>query len=196
MVLNHRAGYDRKDEEDQLADCLASVKDIVTEICIVDTGSSDYTLEIAQFNAKIGVYIWSDDFPPCATNRCACVRRTGYRTDADERIAPDDFVPNQGLAKGARLLLPFHHAQLHQQSPSPTFQPCEPSDLNTKVRLLVPMPNRFFPNRRGGKFQGKVHELSTSRWNNRECVLDCPVLVHHYPLLKTRTAYAKSKNGI
>ena len=37
-----------KNEEDVLARCLDSVKDLVDEIIIVDTGSTDHTKEIAK----------------------------------------------------------------------------------------------------------------------------------------------------
>jgi len=43
-----------RDEEEMLPRCLASVKDFVDEIVVVDTGSSDRTVEIAQgFGARV-----------------------------------------------------------------------------------------------------------------------------------------------
>ena len=43
-----------RDEEDVLGHCLDSVKDLVDEIIIVDTGSHDRTKEIArQYTEKI-----------------------------------------------------------------------------------------------------------------------------------------------
>lgn len=52
-----------KNEEQTLGRCLESIKDIVDEIVIVDTGSTDCTKEIAkQFNAKIYDFVWIDDF--------------------------------------------------------------------------------------------------------------------------------------
>ena len=52
-----------KNEEKFLEGCLDSVKDIVDEIIIVDTGSSDKSLEIAaKYNAKIYHFDWIDDF--------------------------------------------------------------------------------------------------------------------------------------
>lgn len=52
-----------KNEGKHLYDCLNSVNDVVDEIVIVDTGSTDNTLEIAKsFNAKIFYFDWNDDF--------------------------------------------------------------------------------------------------------------------------------------
>lgn len=52
-----------KNEENYIEHCLASVKDSVDEIVIVDTGSTDRTIEICEsFGAKIVRYDWIDDF--------------------------------------------------------------------------------------------------------------------------------------
>ena len=52
-----------KNEEANLARCLNSVLDIVDEMIIVDTGSTDSTLEIAAaYQAKIYHHVWKNDF--------------------------------------------------------------------------------------------------------------------------------------
>jgi len=52
-----------KNEENYLQNCLASVKDVVDEFIIVDTGSTDNTKEIAEkFGAKVIDFTWQDDF--------------------------------------------------------------------------------------------------------------------------------------
>jgi glycosyltransferase involved in cell wall biosynthesis len=52
-----------KDEEDFLSQCLRSAEGVVDEIVIVDTGSSDTTLEIARSHkAKIVQHRWKEDF--------------------------------------------------------------------------------------------------------------------------------------
>ena len=52
-----------KNEEKYLEQCLNSIKDIVNEIIIIDTGSIDKTKDIVKkFNAKIFDFKWSDDF--------------------------------------------------------------------------------------------------------------------------------------
>ncbi len=52
-----------KDEENNLPRCLKSVRDIVDEIIIVDTGSIDSTVEIAKsFGAKVYDFEWNGSF--------------------------------------------------------------------------------------------------------------------------------------
>lgn len=52
-----------KNEEKHLARCLESVKDIVDEIIVADTGSGDRTREIAKsFGANVYDFKWINDF--------------------------------------------------------------------------------------------------------------------------------------
>ena len=51
-----------KNEERVLARCLDSVADLVDEIIIVDTGSTDATKEIsARYTEQIYDFVWQDD---------------------------------------------------------------------------------------------------------------------------------------
>lgn len=80
-----------KNEEKHLARCLESVKGIVDEIIIVDTGSVDRTKEIAQsFGVKLFDFNWIDDFS--AARNYAIDKSTGnwnLMLDADEYITND-----------------------------------------------------------------------------------------------------------
>ncbi len=52
-----------KNEERCLARCLTSIKGLVDDIIIADTGSEDSTKQIAlSFGAKVFDYVWKDDF--------------------------------------------------------------------------------------------------------------------------------------
>ncbi len=52
-----------KNEEMYLARCLDSVAELVEEIIVVDTGSTDRTVEIANgYTTKVYSYPWKDDF--------------------------------------------------------------------------------------------------------------------------------------
>ncbi len=83
-----------KDEERLLGQCLESVRDCVDEIVIVDTGSTDRTVEIAKaFGARIFYHPWENDF---SKHRNQSV---GYATgdwifilDADESLKREDAL--------------------------------------------------------------------------------------------------------
>jgi len=52
-----------KNEEAMIADCLESVKGVVDEMIVVDTGSLDRTVEIAEeAGATVMHFAWCDDF--------------------------------------------------------------------------------------------------------------------------------------
>jgi glycosyltransferase involved in cell wall biosynthesis len=78
-----------KNEGKYLRDCLASVEGTADEIVVIDTGSTDDTLDIArEYNAKIFQFDWIDDFS--AARNYALSKTTGdwvLYLDADERLS-------------------------------------------------------------------------------------------------------------
>lgn len=81
-----------KNEEDVLARCLESVKDIMDEIIIVDTGSQDRTKEIAaEFTDRVYDFEWIDDFA-AARNFAFSKAKMDYTIwlDADDIMLPAD----------------------------------------------------------------------------------------------------------
>lgn len=79
-----------RNEEAYLADALKSAQEIVDEIIVVDTGSSDRTVEIArEYGAKVFFKEWDDSFASARNESLA--HATGdwvLIMDADERIPP------------------------------------------------------------------------------------------------------------
>ena len=52
-----------KNEEKNIKECIEKVKPAVDEIIVLDTGSTDNTVKIAEeLGAKIGHFDWDDDF--------------------------------------------------------------------------------------------------------------------------------------
>ena len=90
-----------KNEEEKLAGCLESLKDIADEILIADTGSTDRTVAIAQeYGAKIFSYDWKDDFADArnfifAKASCEYI----YSADADEELDEKNREAFQVLKK-------------------------------------------------------------------------------------------------
>lgn len=84
-----------KNEEIALPQCLSSVKNVVDEIVVLDTGSTDRTVEVAkQFSAKVYYFEWCNDFS--AARNHALRHVTGdwiLVLDADE-ILGQEIVPH------------------------------------------------------------------------------------------------------
>jgi tetratricopeptide (TPR) repeat protein len=77
-----------KNESQNLARCLASVKTYVDELVIVDTGSTDETIAIAQqYEAKVSHFEWCDDFALARNHSCSLASGDWILTlDADEEL--------------------------------------------------------------------------------------------------------------
>ena len=80
-----------RDEERVLADCLASVKEWVDEMIVVDTGSTDRTVAIAEsFGATVPRFAWCDSF---AAARNEALRHASgdwiFWIDADDTVPPE-----------------------------------------------------------------------------------------------------------
>jgi len=84
-----------KNEEDFLPRCLASIREAVDEIVLVDTGSDDRTLEIAEeYGCRIFHYRWTGDFS--AARNYSLAHAAGewiLVIDADEEL-PEVSLPN------------------------------------------------------------------------------------------------------
>jgi ADP-heptose:LPS heptosyltransferase/glycosyltransferase involved in cell wall biosynthesis len=80
-----------KNEEAFLPQCLESIKEVVDEIVIVDTGSTDRTVEIASFyGAKIYHHPWEHDFSKHRNQSISYATGEWIMIiDADEKLDPD-----------------------------------------------------------------------------------------------------------
>jgi tetratricopeptide (TPR) repeat protein len=91
-----------KDEADNLPSCLESVRDIVHELIVVDTGSTDATRDIAaEYGAQVYDIPWDNDF--AAARNAALQAATGdwvLVLDADEMLVPHAAAALAGLDRG------------------------------------------------------------------------------------------------
>ncbi|MFR9069355.1 MAG: glycosyltransferase family 2 protein, partial [Paraclostridium sp.] len=88
-----------KNEEKNIGRCLDSIKEISDEIIIVDTGSTDRTIEICKsYFAKIIQYKWNNDFSE-ARNISIDYATKDYILflDADEEIPKEDLIKIKNL---------------------------------------------------------------------------------------------------
>jgi glycosyltransferase involved in cell wall biosynthesis len=96
-----------KNEEVTLPQTLASVKDVVDEMVVLDTGSGDRTCEIArEFGAKVYHFDWCDDFA-AARNECLKYATGNWILvlDADEVLVPQIVPLIKQVIQGDRTLL-------------------------------------------------------------------------------------------
>lgn len=90
-----------KNEEDTIGRCLSSVQDLVDEIIIVDTGSTDRTkFVVSQYTDKIYDFEWSDDFA-AARNFVFSLANSEYIfwLDADDLLKESDQQKMAALKK-------------------------------------------------------------------------------------------------
>ena len=86
---------------EMLPGCLSAIRDAVDEIVIVDTGSTDRTVEIAEsFGARVLHFPWNGSFSDA--------RNVGHEAatsdwiiylDADEHLVPEDAAELRALTQ-------------------------------------------------------------------------------------------------
>jgi glycosyltransferase involved in cell wall biosynthesis len=177
-----------KDEEKYLARCLASVKPIVDEMIVVDTGSSDRSKDIAiAFGARVYDYEWENDF---AKARNYSISKASGEwiliLDGDEVISPLDHVrfnklviktPQAPIAYSIKTRNYNKLANIVGWIPNDGQYPDEEMAIgwlpSEKVRLFFGKDQIWF--------EGAVHELvdPVLKRNGIE-IKKCPIPVHHY----------------
>src|SRR5437868_5173021 len=123
-----------RNEERQLAECLAPVASLFDEVVIVDTGSVDDTRRIAgRFTPFVFDFPWCDDF---SAARNESLRRSHgdwlFWLDADDRIEGDNV---QRLRSLLASLGQQRQAYLMNTACSSQFA-CEGQTLITHPRLF------------------------------------------------------------
>ena len=115
-----------KNEEDTLPRCLDSVRDLVEEIIVVDTGSQDRTREAAlERGAKVVDFPWTEDFSQARNFSFAqATQQFCLWLDADDVIDPEyreGFLELKALLPPQTdvVMLPYHIA--FGQRGEPTF---------------------------------------------------------------------------
>jgi glycosyltransferase involved in cell wall biosynthesis len=134
-----------KNEERCLARCLESVKELVDDIIIVDTGSSDSTKEIAlSFGAKIYDFVWINDFSAARNFALS-------KSDSDWNLILDaDEYLTQGNRDDISIFLE-NTQQLGAIQIKSAYM-----DNNNELNYAIGYMTRLIP--KGISFTRKIHE--------------------------------------
>jgi tetratricopeptide (TPR) repeat protein len=176
-----------KDEEAMLPRCLASVAEHVDELIVVDTGSTDGTVAIAEsFGARVLHHEWTGDFS--AARNVSLDAATGdwlLYLDADEVLADGDGPLLRELVartwREAFYLTETNHV----------------GDLDDGV-AVTHNALRLFRNRPAYRFEGRLHEQFAHRLPTLpERIELSPLRLEHFGYLgAVRDAKEKSRRNI
>lgn len=166
-----------RDEENCIKRCLDSVIGLVDEIVIVDTGSTDKTIEICRsYNAQVFPYPWNNNFAEARNFGLDKVTQDWVIwLDADEEIAQD----NRNQLNDKELFDNYHALAV----PLINFYG-EMVDHDQVVKIAQP---RLFRNNLGFRFENKIHEwlnLSAAYEKNRVGFLNLEI--YHYGYMNSQ----------
>jgi tetratricopeptide (TPR) repeat protein len=178
-----------KNGERDLPDCLASVRDVVDEIVVADTGSSDASIDIARAaGARVISIPWENDFAKARNLSLAEVTSDWVLLlDADERLdagAPG-LLPallSQRAAAGYQVTIRNYVATLAHKV---WDRPAKPNDSSYAPARIYPAyveheNVRLFRHDPDIYFTGRVHE--TVGWQilaAKRAMASCNLLIHH-----------------
>lgn len=177
-----------KNEEKNLAACLASLKPVVHEMIVVDTGSHDRTIDIAAvFGAKVHNFTWNGSFSDA---RNFAIEQAFAKwilvMDADEVLSKRDYaavadtLSTAGGQKIAWSVLSRNYTTkvnaqgwTRNDGVYPAEEAADGWHPSWKVRL--------FPNQPGIRFNGEVHEMVENSLLAAGYVINkATFVVHHY----------------
>ncbi len=163
-----------RNEEQHLPGCLESVRGLVDEIIVVDTGSTDRTIEIAQqYGAQIFRIEWQNDFSLARNESIKHARGQWILyLDADERIDRSQIpMIRQLLEQAEEHIGAFACTIVSKHRLTDTD-----SSLHRGVYPRL-FRNLGYPTIH---FRGKVHEqISPSILEAGKTIAPSPIIIHH-----------------
>ncbi|HEX4609186.1 MAG TPA: glycosyltransferase family 2 protein, partial [Urbifossiella sp.] len=162
-----------RDEEANLGPCLDSVRDLVDEIVVVDTGSTDRTPEVAAARgARVVTFPWRDDFAAARNAGLDAARGDWvFWLDADERLGPADRARARALFAGLRA----ENAAYMMRQLSPAEGAAGATTAVDQVRLFRRRPDV--------RWEYRIHEqilLAVRRTRAAVRTTDVTILHHGY----------------
>ena len=177
-----------KNEEESLVRCLESVKDIVSEMIIVDTGSTDSTVEIAEkYGAKVFLYDWDESFSNARNFSLSKASMDWILImDADDEFEKADTHKLLNLVRNK-------YSNVNVYFMETLSYVGEVPDSNVIMNLNV----RLIRNGKGYKFEGDIHEqikAGPEDENKPEAIKVESIRIYHYGYLN-KTVQAKNKRN-
>lgn len=173
-----------KNEEAQLENFLNHLKPHVTEVILVDTGSSDRTQEIARAHgAKVFSFAWEDDFSKARNFSLEKATQPWILIlDPDERIAEKDWTHMLDLVSTTLKTSFYMDTRNYTENLMLNgFTACLGNYGDYEKNYpgyFVSRKVRLFRSGLGIHFQGRVHELVEP--SIRGPIGVCEIPVHHY----------------
>ncbi|RII33932.1 glycosyltransferase [Clostridium chromiireducens] len=166
-----------KNEEKNLERCLESIKDIVDEMIIVDTGSTDNTIKIAEkYNAKIFFYKWDNSFANARNYSLSKASKDWILImDADDVLKSEDKDKVIKLINNKNNKSDVYYGE--------TLSYLGDFSDNT---ILSSMNIRLIKNGKGYKFSGDIHEqitLGDEATNKQDFIEIVDIKFYHYGYL-------------
>lgn len=161
-----------KNEEKHMDNFLVAIKKYMKnyphEIVLVDTGSTDRTVEIAEkYNCKIYHFEWINDFSAARNYSIQCAAFQWILVlDCDEYIAKLDLSDLQQLMIHSPKAVGLLSCRNHSWS-------------NDTEQILTNDLNRFF-NKKYYHYEDIIHEQLVANDGNSYVMLPIPLIVDHY----------------
>ena len=185
-----------RDEEAMIGPALASVRSVVDEMIVLDTGSTDATAQIAaECGAQVIAWPWRDDFAQARNESLRHARGDWVLVmDADERLASTSTSALRQFTEQAEKVCGL--ARLHDAS---ALDAAEDDVLSGTARIGKPMRvPRLLRQDDALRFHGVVHE-TVRPWlvEHADRVAQVAVdLVHFGAIPAIRSARNKSARNV
>ncbi len=174
-----------KDGEKYIEQCIESVFSIVSEVIVVDTGSTDSTLKrIERFNPKIFHYKWNDNFAD-ARNHSLEKAISDYILvlDADEVVYEEDLPKLKALLATTNadgISIQFHNFTVENSEES----------FNTHIGLRMFKKGCFH-------YDGAIHEQLVLNKKTEKPIMEISeIRVKHYGYLKSNSGVKKHNRNL
>jgi glycosyltransferase involved in cell wall biosynthesis len=141
-----------KNEEDNIGHCLSHIKSVVDEQIVVDTGSTDRTVEIAEkLGAKVFNFDWVDDFS--AARNFALDKARG---DWIIFLDCDEYFSEQSIPLIRNTIRKISGNRNINGILTELINIDKNKNIISSIKNVSP---RIFRNRKSLRYKNKIHEL-------------------------------------